>query len=181
MAAETEWSIPPSVRALWMGELAWEGHWRATTGSASSYSTNTGPSQKLSLCETVSRHTRSRLKRIARSDGDRSTCSLSCHTYSLRPYSLAASLIANTESDVAGSQTKKFSYRTGIEESSCAPNVAFVGFMQSAVPVINALLTSHPQALSALGAGVASASSLHRASCYRTHLGNRFDMQLIVV
>jgi hypothetical protein len=153
-----------------MGELTWEGNWKTSLSGGASAGATDG---KLSLYEAVARSTKSRLKRAPRSDGGRSTCSVACHTYSLQPYSLATSLIANAEGDTAGSQVHKHSYRTGIEEASCAPNVAFVGFMQSAVPVINALLTSHPQALSALGAGVVTPSSMHRASCYRTYMGNR--------
>lgn len=171
-SAGNDWTLHSSVRVVWLGELAWEGHWKNNADSVIGSSNSRYDSVNISLYDTVQRDVAHRLKKIPHLAGRSSDeCMLTCHTYSSQPHSLTTSLLGHSGSDT--SSTRKQSYRTGIEDASCAPSVSFVGFMQSAVPVIYALLTSHPQALATLGASVTSFGSTQRASCYRTAFGNR--------
>lgn len=171
LSADHDWVLQSSVRAVWMGEMAWEGHWRSPSGDISD--------AQLSLFDAIERDVKRRLGQITsirkhdmQTPALTGDCLVACHKYSVQPYSLSASLQGSAGGSGVSS-LKRQSYRTGIEEASCAPSVAFVGFMASAVSVIHALLVSHPQALPAMGAGVSNpfSRSPKRFSCYRTHFG----------
>jgi hypothetical protein len=173
------WTLLSSTRAIWLGHLAVEGQWRQWPLPLPS-----APSPPLSLVSTIANHCRRYLKSppiVARSQ-----CHLPCRPFSTNPLSVLTSLehnntptpFTNTQvyPPIAQSPPPRSppeSYLTHIESLTCSPSVAIVGFMQSGVPAIHTLLSSHPQVLVSVGPSVPSVDG-ERYSCYRTDTGMRY-------
>ena len=174
LSPNTHWKIASTTHVLWLRELTKDGHWRNLQNSFEN-------TKNYSLLESLNTMIQKQL-RSYRDISRRQECRQKCHLYSKKPFSLRNDIMTlppspspfNSEIiEDLSHQNQIQSYDTGIEESSCSPNIVIAGFAQSAVSIIYSLLLSHPQTLPLLGSGQSYLEN-QKTSCYRTDVDSRY-------
>jgi hypothetical protein len=159
LSSENHWTVASTSRAIWLGALAKEGHWRPLNDEDSS------------LIGTISRQLSQSLRSYV-SISKRPECKLQCHLYSTSPFSFQEEI-----PQIPSLPTELSSYQTGFESSSCSPGIIIAGFAQSAVSIVYSLLLLHPQVLPVLGSSqIQEEPSHYKPSCYRTDINIRSEI-----
>lgn len=156
LSSQNNWTVSSTSRAIWLGVLAKEGHWRPSHH------------KDRSLIGTISHRLSHSLKSYL-SISKRPECKLQCHLYSTSPFAFQEEI-----PQTVSPSTELSSYQTGYESSSCSPGIIIAGFAQSAVSIVYSLLLFHPQVLPGLGSSqIQEEPSHYKPSCYRTDINIR--------